>query len=118
MIAFSFINESALAGKRHPRPIGYEDINVVAGQVTNLSKSITQQCVAALVKFEGGPFRQRQDGGLPVSDASILNASGYFRGDSDEIFLARDEAIMFSIVLDLQGPLVPTNGILRVTYYG
>jgi hypothetical protein len=118
MIAFSFINESALAGKRHPKPIGYEDINIVVGQVTNLSKSITQQSVAVLVKFEGGPFRQRHDGGLPVSDASILSASGYLRGDSDEIFLSRDESIMFSVVLDTLGPLPAVNGILRVTYYG
>lgn len=116
MISFAFIDEAGVGKKRHPKPIGYEDI-IVTG-VIRLTPAFARRCVGALVKFEGGPFRSRMDGGLPVSSASIITASGYLRGDGDEYFLSRDEAQVFNAVLDLLGPVAVTNGMLRVTYYG
>jgi hypothetical protein len=118
MIAFTFIDSKSLGGSRHPKPILYEDIEVVAGGVTNLTQANVRKSVGALVKFEGGMFRERHDGGLPVSSASILTAVGYLRSDGDEYFYSRDEASLFSTVLDLLGPVTVTEGILRVTYYG
>jgi hypothetical protein len=121
MIAFTFIDSKSLGGNRHPAPltggVGV-DIPVVSGQVTNLNLAMVRKSVGALVKFESGPFRQRHDGGLPISSASISTASGYLRSDGDEYFYIKEEATVFSVVLDTLGPLVATEGMLRVTYYG
>jgi hypothetical protein len=116
MIAFTFPNEAGVGTKRHPAPFEYEDI-IVTG-VVRLTPEFANKCVGALVKFEGGPFRSRMDGGLPVSAAVITDASGYLRWDGDEYFLSRDEAQSFNVVLDTLGPVIMTPGILRVTYYG
>jgi len=117
MISFVFLDES-FGKKKHPTPIAYEDISVSLVGVTVLTKSNVRKCVGALVRFEGGPFRERHDGGLPVASASILTASGYPRNDGDEYFFSREEALRLCVVLDTLGPLVATEGILRVTYYG
>jgi hypothetical protein len=118
MIAFTFIDEAAIGTKRHPKPIGYGDIPVPVGEGIRLLVTMVNKSVGALVKFEGGPFRERHDGGLPISSADILTASGYLRGEGDEYFYSRDEAIAFNTVLDSLGPVTITSGILRVTYYG
>ena len=118
MIAFTFIDSKSLGGSRHPKPIAYEDIAISVNGVINLTPANARKCVGALVKFEGGPFRCRMDGGLPVASASILTASGYQRFDGDEYFMSRDEASLFNVILDILGPLAATEGILRVTYYG
>ena len=114
MISFSFVDESAIGKRRHPKPIGYQDI--VVSNVTRLTPSIVRDCVGALVKFEGGPFRQRHDGGLSISNAVAASASGYLRSDGDEYFYSRDESLLFSVVLDTASGAV--SGMLRVTYYG
>lgn len=114
MIAFTFIDEAAIGKKRHPKPIGYEDINVE--NVTNLTPSNVRKCVGALVKFEGGPFRERHDGGQPISSVVVVDASGYLRSDGDEYFYSRDEAPLLAVILDIENGAV--NGVLRVTYYG
>lgn len=118
MIAFTFIDSASLGSKRHPKPIAYQDIPVGISGVVNLLQINVRKSVGALVRFEGGPFRERHDGGLPVVSASILTASGYPRFDGDEYFFSREEAILLSVILDTLGPLVATEGILRVTYYG
>jgi hypothetical protein len=118
MIVFTFLDSSSVGGKRHPKPIAYDDVPVGLGEVITLTKLNSRKCVGALVRFEGGPFRCRVDGGLPVSSASILTASGYLRSDGDEYFCSREEAQYFNVLLDVNGPLVATEGILRVTYYG
>lgn len=118
MIAFTFIDSKSLGGNRHPKPIVYQDLPVGLTGVVNLLQANIRKSVGALVRFEGGPFRERHDGGLPVCSASILTASGYPRSDGDEYFFSREEGIFLSVVLDTLGPLVATEGILRVTYYG
>jgi len=118
MISFAFIDEAGVGKKRHPKPIAYEDIVVPVGQVIQLTPVNSRKCVGALVRFESGPFRSRMDGGLPVSSASVLTASGYLRSDGDEYFLSRDEAPLFNVILDTLGAFAATEGILRVTYYG
>jgi hypothetical protein len=119
MVSFAFIDSKSLGGGRHPKPIGYQDIPVsIATGVTVMNPSNVRKCVGAVVRFEGGPFRERHDGGLPVASASILTASGYPRNDGDEYFFGREEALLFAVILDTLGPLVATEGILRVTYYG
>ena len=118
MIAFTWIDTTSLGNKRHPKPIAYEDIPVGLSGIVNLTKSNVRKSVGSLVRFESGPFRERHDGGLPVCSASILTASGYPRNDGDEYFFSRDEGMLLSVVLDTLGPLVATEGILRVTYYG
>jgi len=117
MISFVFLDES-FGKKRHPTPILYEDINVPTTGVSKLTPANVRKCVGALVRYEGGPFRERHDGGLAVSSASILTASGYLRSDGDEYFYGREEALRLTMVLDMLGPLTPTEGMLRVTYYG
>ena len=118
MISFTFIDSKALGGSRHPKPISYQDISVIVGRTITLTPSNVRKCVGAVVRFEGGPFRERHDGGLPVASASILTASGYPRNDGDEYFFGREEALLLAVILDTLGPLVATEGILRVTYYG
>jgi len=118
MIAFTFIDSTSLGSKRHPKPIAYEDINVPLNRVVNLTQVNVRKSVGALIRFESGPFRERHDGGLPICSASILTASGYPRNDGDEYFFSREEALLLSVVLDTLGPLVATEGMLRVTYYG
>jgi len=118
MIAFTFIDEGSVGTKRHPKPIGYEDVVIPVGEKIRLPVTIVNKSVGAVVKFEGGPFRERHDGGLPVSSASILTASGYLRGDGDEYFYSRDEAMALNTILDELGPVTVISGILRVTYYG
>jgi len=118
MIAFTFIDSKSLGGNRHPKPIAYEDIVIPLSGIVNLTQENVRKSVGALVRFESGPFRERHDGGLPVCSASILTASGYPRNDGDEYFFGREEALLLSVVLDTLGPLVATEGILRVTYYG
>lgn len=118
MIAFTFIDSKSLGGSRHPQPIAYEDIAVGLTGTVTLTQANVRKSVGALVRFEGGPFRERHDGGLPVCSASILTASGYPRSDGDEYFFGREEAILLVVILDTLGPLVATEGILRVTYYG
>ena len=118
MIAFTFIDSTSLGSKRHPKPIVYQDIPVGLTGIVNLLPANARKSVGALIRFEGGPFRERHDGGLPVCSASMLTASGYPRNDGDEYFFSREEALLFSVVLDTLGPLVATEGILRVTYYG
>lgn len=115
MISFTFLDKSL--GSKHPKPILYEDVSVGVG-TTVLAPANVRKCVGALVRFEGGPFRERHDGGLPVSSASILTASGYARNDGDEYFFGREEALLLAVVLDTLGPMVATAGVLRVTYYG
>lgn len=117
MIAFTFIDSKSL-GNRHPKPIAYEDINIPLVGTVVLTQANVRKSVGAAVRFEGGPFRERHDGGLPVCSASILTASGYPRNDGDEYFYSREEALLLVIVLDTLGPLIATSGILRVTYYG
>lgn len=118
MISFAFIDESGVGKKRHPQPIGYEDLSIPIGEVLHLTPMLSRKCVGALIAFEGGPFRVRMDGGLPVSNASMLLASGYPRDDGDEYFCSREEAQYIVFILDVNGPLPATEGILRVTYYG
>lgn len=118
MIAFSFVNEAGVGKKRHPQPQGYEDLAIGLGQNVRLTPALSRKCVGALVRFEGGPFRVRMDGGLPISNASILLASGYLRSDGDEYFCSREESQSLLVILDVNGPLPATEGILRVTYYG
>jgi hypothetical protein len=118
MIAFSFIDESGVGKKRHPKPVAYDDIPVPVGESITLTKMNNRKCVGALVRFEGGPFRVRVDGGSPVSTLSILTASGYLRSDGDEYFCSREESQYLIAILDVNGPLPATEGILRVTYYG
>lgn len=108
MIAFSYIDTESCDG-RHPAPTGYEDITVVAGQVTILTKNLVNGCVGALVNFENGPFRARHDGGAPVA-----GTSGYLRSSGDEYFFAREEALRLAVVFETGG----ISGNLRVTYYG
>ena len=118
MIAFTFLDTKALGGNRHPKPIAYEDKAVSTSGVTVLTSSNVRKCVGALVRFEGGIFRERHDGGLPISSGSVLTASGYLRSDGDEYFYGREEALLLNVVLDMLGPVTVTEGILRVTYYG
>lgn len=118
MIAFTFSNESLVGKKRHPIPTGYSDIPVLANETIRLNLTLVNKCVGALVKFEGGPFRSRMDGGLPISAALSVDASGYLRGDGDEYFCSREEALRFNVVLDTLGAFAAVSGILRVTYYG
>lgn len=118
MISFVFLDES-FGKKRHPKPIDYEDLPVPLIGVTVPTPSKVRKCVGALVRFESGPFRVRHDGGgVPVSSALIATASGYSRNDGDEYFFSREEITQLCIVLDTLGPLIATQGILRVTYYG
>lgn len=120
MLSFVFLDQS-FGMKRHPKPltggVGV-NINVPVVGVTNLNTVMVRKSVGVLVKYESGPFREWHDGGLPVSSASILTASGYLRGDGDEYFYSREEALLFSVVLDILGPVTATEGMLRVTYYG
>lgn len=111
MISFTYINDEMMGGK-HPIPIDYEDIIVLSnGEVVTLTKAKVAACVCALVKWEGGPFRVRMDGGQPIS-----GVSGYLRSDGDEYFHSREEAIRLVIIIDtVVGGI---NGSLRVTYYG
>jgi hypothetical protein len=118
MIGFIFLDEAGVGKKRHPKPVGYGDIPIPVGMSIGLSKLLASKSVAVLVKYEGGPFRERHDGGGPVSNANILSASGYLRGDGDEYFYSRDEAPLLNVILDSAGPVTITSGILRVTYYG
>jgi len=111
MITFAFIDGASVGSKRHPKPIGYEDIAVVVGEVVTLSKVLARKCVGALVNFENGPFRVRMDGGFPED-----NVSGYLRSAGDEYFMSRDEAISLAVVIDATAGGV--TGALRVTYYG
>lgn len=108
MIAFTFLDES-LGRKRHPKPNGYDDL-VVSG-VTVLTLAKVRKSVGALINFEGGPFRERHDGGQPVD-----NVSGYLRSGGDEYFYSREEALLFAVVIDTVTGGV--SGTLRVTYYG
>lgn len=117
MLSFVFLDQS-IGTKKHPKPILYQDLPVGVTGTVVLTPSKVRMCVGALVRFEGGPFRERHDGGLPIASASILIASGYPRSDGDEYFFGRDEALLLAVVLDTLGPLVATEGILRVTYYG
>lgn len=109
MIAFIFADESL--GKKHPKPIAYEDIAVVVGVVSVLAPANVRKCVGALINFENGPFRVRMDGGLPVD-----GVSGYLRSAGDEYFFSREEALRLSVVIDTIAGGV--SGSLRVTYYG
>jgi hypothetical protein len=118
MIAFTFLDQSGVGTKRHPHPIGYEDLPIGLGQSIHLTPKQARKCVGALIRFEGGPFRVRMDGGAPVSTLSILTASGYLRSDGDEYFCSKEEAQAIVTILDVNGPLPATEGILRVTYYG
>lgn len=112
MITFAFVDGASVGTKRHPKPIGYEDISVTeVAVIYSLTKSLARKCVGALINFENGPFRVRMDGGQPQE-----NVSGYLRSAGDEYFLSRDEAIALSVVLDTIAGGV--NGALRVTYYG
>jgi hypothetical protein len=115
MISFVFLDQS-LGSKKHPKPIAYEDIVLVAGQVSALTPSSVRRCVGALVSFESGPFRTRHDGGAAVDSATIANASGYLRSSGDEYFYSREEAFKFSAILATSAGAV--DGVLRVTYYG
>lgn len=119
MISFVFLDQS-FGSKKHPKPILYDDLNIPISGVVNLTQANVRKCVGALVRYEGGPFRERHDsdGEAPISSASILTASGYLRSDGDEYFYSREEALLLSVILDMLGPLTPTNGMLRVTYYG
>jgi hypothetical protein len=40
------------------------------------------------------------------------------RSDGDEYFCSKEEAQWFNVILDVNGLLAATEGILRVTYYG
>jgi len=115
MISFVFLDQS-FGSKKHPKPIAYEDVVLVAGQVSVLTPSNVRKCVGALVSFENGPFRERHDGGAAVDSATIANASGYLRSSGDEYFFSREEALRLSVILATS--LGAADGILRVTYYG
>ena len=110
MISFVFL-DSSMGMKKHPVPIGYEDLIVAVVGVTNLTQAKARKCVGALVNFEGGPFRVRMDGGLPVD-----GVSGYLRSAGDEYFCSREEALRLAVVINATAGGV--SGILRVTYYG
>ena len=113
MIAFSFVNEADTGNKRHPIPQAYEDITVVIAESAVFTAALKNKCVAALVKWEGGPFRVRMDGGNPVGLGTV---SGYLRQDGDEYFCSRAEAQKLVTVIDQVAG--GTTGFMRVTYYG
>lgn len=110
MISFVFL-DSSMGMKKHPIPIGYDDITVLVAGTTNLIQAKARKCVGALVNFENGPFRVRMDGGLPIE-----GVSGYLRSAGDEYFCSREEALRLAVVLDTTAGAV--SGTLRVTYYG
>lgn len=111
MISFSFTDEESVGKKRFPIPFEYDDISITVGGIGKFILSKSGKSVVILVRFEGGPFRFRMDGGLPVD-----GLSGYLVSDGDQYFFSREEALRFSCVIDTTSGGV--SGFLRTTYYG
>lgn len=117
MISFVFLDQS-FGLKRHPMPIGYQDIPVVVASlgVSVPLASLVRKCVGALISYENGPFRERHDGGAPVDGVTSALSSGYLRSSGDEYFYSRSEMEKLAVILSVNNSA--TDGILRVTYYG